>query len=82
MQQELKIAGNRIGVLIGKSGATKRSIEERTESVISIDSEEGLVTIEGEDPVRVLIAASAVSRASGCSVRTVPFRATRSGMML
>ena len=60
MQQELKIAGNRIGVLIGKGGETKRSIEERTESVISIDSEEGLVTIEGEDPVRVLIAASAV----------------------
>ncbi|HOV68395.1 MAG TPA: KH domain-containing protein, partial [Methanoregulaceae archaeon] len=48
MQQELKIAGNRIGVLIGKGGATKQRIEERTESVISIDSEEGLVTIEGE----------------------------------
>jgi len=60
MQQEFKIAGNRIGVLIGKSGATKRKIEEKTESVISIDSEEGLVTIEGEDPVRVLMAGSVV----------------------
>ena len=30
MMQETKIAGNRIGVLIGKAGATKRDLEERT----------------------------------------------------
>ena len=60
MQQEFKIAGNRIGVLIGKGGATKRAIEEQTESVLTIDSEEGLVTVEGEDPVQVLLAGSVV----------------------
>lgn len=60
MQQEFKIAGNRIGVLIGKGGATKRAIEEQTASVLVIDSEEGLVTVEGEDPVQVLLAGSVV----------------------
>ena len=60
MQQEFKIAGNRIGVLIGKRGETKRAIEEQTASVLTIDSEEGLVTVEGEDPVQVLLAGSVV----------------------
>jgi ribosomal RNA assembly protein len=60
MQQEFKIAQNRIGVLIGKGGATKRGIEEKTETVLTIDSEEGLVAIEGEDPVGVLTAGSVV----------------------
>ena len=60
MQQEFKIVGNRIGVLIGKSGETKKTIEEQTQSRISIDSEEGLVTVEGEDPIQVLAAGSVV----------------------
>lgn len=60
MQQEFKIAGNRIGVLIGKRGETKRVIEEQTASALTIDSEEGLVTVEGEDPVQVLLAGSVV----------------------
>ncbi|NLX50416.1 MAG: RNA-processing protein [Methanospirillum sp.] len=60
MQQEFKIGGTRIGVLIGKGGETKRAIEERTRSVITIDSEEGLVTIEGEDAVGALLAGSVV----------------------
>ena len=60
MQQEFKIGQNRIGVLIGKGGETKRAIEARTESAISIDSEEGLVAVEGEDPVKVLLAGSVV----------------------
>jgi ribosomal RNA assembly protein len=60
MQQEFKIGQNRIGVLIGKGGANKRAIEERTTSTLTIDSEEGLVTVEGEDPVQVLLAGSVV----------------------
>lgn len=60
MQQEFKIVGNRIGVLIGKRGETKRVIEEQTASALTIDSEEGLVTVEGEDPVQVLLAGSVV----------------------
>lgn len=47
MQQETRITRERIGVLIGKKGITKREIEEKTRTTITIDSEEGLVSIEG-----------------------------------
>lgn len=49
MQQETRITKERIGVLIGKKGMTKREIEEKTKTNILIDSEEGLVSIEGEE---------------------------------
>ena len=49
MQQETRITRERIGVLIGKKGITKREIEEKTKTVITIDSEEGLVAIQGEE---------------------------------
>jgi ribosomal RNA assembly protein len=49
MIQELKVAGNRIGVLIGKGGATKQELERRTKTKIGIDSKDGIVTIEGEE---------------------------------
>jgi ribosomal RNA assembly protein len=54
--QEIKVSSARIGALIGKSGSTKREIEEKIGVSILIDSEEGLVTVEGEDPIRVLSA--------------------------
>ncbi len=54
MIQEIKITGNRIGVLIGKGGSTKRSFEEKTKTALSIDSEEGTVKVEGEDAVLLL----------------------------
>jgi ribosomal RNA assembly protein len=49
MIQEMKVAGNRVGVLIGKGGATKKTVEEKTKTAITIDSREGTVTVEGED---------------------------------
>lgn len=49
MQQETRITQERIGVLIGKKGQTKREIEEKTKTTILVDSEEGLVTVEGEE---------------------------------
>lgn len=49
MMQEVKIAGNRVGVLIGKGGATKKELETKTHSTITIDSKEGLVKVEGSD---------------------------------
>ena len=49
MIQEIKIAGNRVGVLIGKSGSVKKELEEKTCTSISIDSKEGSVTLEGEN---------------------------------
>ena len=49
MMQEVKVAGNRIGALIGKGGATKKELETKTGTTITIDSKEGMVKIEGPD---------------------------------
>src|SRR4030043_109532 len=46
MNQTLKIPAERVGVLIGKDGETKRALEERTGIMISVDSEEGDVEID------------------------------------
>ncbi|MBP7411331.1 KH domain-containing protein [Methanoculleus sp. 10] len=59
-RQELKVSSARLGVLIGKSGSTKREIEEKTGITLRIDSEEGMVTIEAEDPVAVMTATNVV----------------------
>ncbi|OPX75355.1 MAG: polynucleotide phosphorylase/polyadenylase [Methanoregulaceae archaeon PtaB.Bin152] len=58
--QELKVAGNRIGVLIGKGGLIKKELEEKTGTVISIDSQEGIVRVEGEDAVPFLRAVEVI----------------------
>lgn len=49
MIQETKIAANRIGALIGKGGATKKDLESKTCTTITIDSKEGTVRVEGAD---------------------------------
>lgn len=51
---DIKITASRVAVLIGKGGATKRQIEELTGTKLTVDSEEGLVTIDGEDAVAVM----------------------------
>ncbi len=61
MIQEVKVSGNRIGVLIGKGGSTKKEIEEKTHVTITIDSKEGVVQVEGEDAVGVLRAAETIN---------------------
>jgi ribosomal RNA assembly protein len=61
MKQEVKVSGNRIGVLIGKGGSTKKEIEEKTHVTITIDSKEGVVQVEGEDAVGVLRAAETIN---------------------
>ena len=53
MIQEVKIAGSRVGVLIGKGGATKKELETKTHSTITVDSKEGLVKVEGSDEFAV-----------------------------
>lgn len=58
--QEIKISGDRIGVLIGKAGSTKHEIEEKTHTTIQVDSKEGLVTVGGEDPLGVVTAAEVI----------------------
>lgn len=59
-RQEIKVSTARIGVIIGKKGATKREIEEKTGVSLRIDSEEGRVVIEGDDPVAVMTATSII----------------------
>ena len=49
MMQEVKIAGSRIGALIGKGGETKKELETKTHTTITIDSKEGTVKVEGSD---------------------------------
>jgi ribosomal RNA assembly protein len=52
--QEVKVTAARIAVLIGKGGATKREIEKKTDTILTIDSKEGTVLVEGEDAISVL----------------------------
>jgi ribosomal RNA assembly protein len=49
MMQEVKISGSRVGVLIGKAGATKKDLETKTHTTITVDSKEGLVKVEATD---------------------------------
>ena len=53
---ELKIPKERVAILVGKKGSIRKRIERETESVLDIDSHEGIVTITGEDPVLLLTA--------------------------
>lgn len=46
---EIKIPKERIPVLIGKKGCTRKKIERRTNTKLIIDSKEGNVTIKSED---------------------------------
>ena len=55
MSEELKIPKERIAVLIGEKGATKRKIQKLTETKITISSKEGDVVIDGEDSYKLFI---------------------------
>ncbi len=46
---ELKIPKERVAVLIGKKGETKRKIEQETEAALTIDSKEGDVFLSGDN---------------------------------
>ncbi|RMF07237.1 RNA-processing protein [Candidatus Woesearchaeota archaeon] len=48
---EIKIPKDRVAVLIGKDGETKKSIEEATKTRINIDSHDGDVRVSGKDPI-------------------------------
>jgi ribosomal RNA assembly protein len=67
MMQEVKVAANRIGALIGKGGSTKKELENKTNTVITVDSKEGTVKVEGSDEntvplLRAVEVISAVNR--------------------
>lgn len=48
---EIKIPKDRVAVLIGKSGEIKRELEKNTGTNIRVDSQEGDVTISGNDAI-------------------------------
>ena len=50
---ELKMPKERVAVLIGTKGETKKEIELATKTKLDIDSKEGDVTIRGEDSVKI-----------------------------
>lgn len=55
MQEEIKIPKERIAVLIGEKGITKRQIEKLTKTKLDVNSKEGDISIDGEDSLMVLI---------------------------
>jgi ribosomal RNA assembly protein len=57
---EIKIPKERVAVLIGKGGETKKDIEESTSSYIDVDSKEGDVIIKGPDSLKIFTALNVV----------------------
>lgn len=57
---QLKIPRERIAVLIGSKGETKRMLEEQTQTIIQVDSEEGEVSLRGTDTLAVYKASEIV----------------------
>lgn len=59
-EQVLRIPQNRVGVIIGKNGSTKKLIEEKAKIVLDIESTDGTVHIKpmknDDDPIHVWIA--------------------------
>jgi ribosomal RNA assembly protein len=52
---ELKIPKERVAVLIGKDGATKKELEEQSKTSIIVDSKEGDVKLVGTNSVNLYI---------------------------
>jgi len=57
---EIKIPNERIAVLIGEKGKTRRKIEEITNSKIKIDSKEGDVVIYNKEGINVFLASQII----------------------
>ena len=58
---DLKIPKERIAVIIGTKGQTKRQIEKETSTHLDIDSEEGDVFVSGDDALKLFIAREVVT---------------------
>jgi ribosomal RNA assembly protein len=52
----LRVPKERIPVIIGTAGATKKMLQDTLEVVLDIDSEEGDVQISGEDALKLFVA--------------------------
>lgn len=51
---EVKVPKERVAVIIGKSGSTKKNIEKFTNSKLVVDSKEGTVKFYSDDPITIL----------------------------
>ena len=58
---ELKIPKERVAVLIGKAGQTKKDIEQATKTLLEIDPKEGDVFIKGKDGLHIYTAKEVVT---------------------
>jgi ribosomal RNA assembly protein len=61
---DIKIPKDRIAVLIGKEGKIKKELEKETNSKITVDSNEGDVTISGKDSIGLFSAKEVVTAIS------------------
>ena len=61
LQHELKIPKERVAVLIGKSGKTKKEIEKITKTELEIDSKEGDIFIKGKDGLGIYTAKEVIT---------------------
>jgi ribosomal RNA assembly protein len=61
LRYELKIPKERIAILIGKDGQTKKDIEKSTKTKIDIDSKEGDIFITGKDGLNIYTAKEVIT---------------------
>ena len=61
LQYELKVPKERIAVVIGKQGETRKEIEKTTNTTLSIDSKEGDIIIRGMDGLGIYTAKEVIS---------------------
>ena len=57
---DIKIPKERVAVLIGVKGIVKKNLQKATETIIDVDSSEGLVTVSGEDALKLMDARSII----------------------
>jgi ribosomal RNA assembly protein len=66
-EQMVRVPVERVGAVVGKEGATKRSLESELGVKLTVDSKEGLVTVEsqgaeGTDPLMAIRVIEAIGR--------------------
>lgn len=57
---EVRVPKERVAVIIGKEGEVKQMLQQHAGVTLHIDSDEGLVTLEGEDSIKVYAAQEVV----------------------
>lgn len=57
---QVKVPKERIGVIIGQDGGVKKALQEHAHLKLHVDSQEGLVTLEGEDSIALYAARNVI----------------------